>query len=114
MRANDWARGFFPNFKNDSSAERQAVRTPFIKKVTELLLTPVSGVIDRIFMAISQWRWNRVYGHLYDREDFNIAFKTRRHVSKNHPNHYQKKILERYECRLIEFRNRFAQPTTHE
>jgi hypothetical protein len=75
---------------------------------------PVAQGLDRFFMAITLRRWNKMYGGRYSRADFAIAFKTRRYVSKNHPNHYQKKILERYDSKIEEFRNRLPQLSMYE
>ncbi|MDQ2657422.1 MAG: nucleotidyltransferase domain-containing protein [Bacteroidota bacterium] len=114
LRSNPWVAGFFPNFRPQIAREDNDRQGRHLKKVSELLLTPVAQLLDRFFMALTFRRWNKMYASRYSRADFAIAFKTRRYVSKNHPNHYQKKILERYDRKIEEFRNRLPQPSMYE
>lgn len=114
ITSNSWVNIFFPNFRCLRTDQFQRVHSSIAKNVVELVITPVSLLLDKIFMWISLQRWNRIYGKQYCKEDFEIAFKTRRHVSKNHPSHYQKRILDLYQCKLTEFENRLEQLTIHE
>jgi hypothetical protein len=54
-------------------------------------------------MNISQSRWKRLYQKKLSNEDFKVAFKTKGHVSKNHPKQYQSKIMSLYLQRVNEF-----------
>jgi len=113
LSANQWYNRFFPNFKpakGDLSDQGHHVPQKFL----EALLSPVATGLDKFFMRITLDRWNRFYGKEFARADFDIAFKSRRHVSKSHPNHYQKKILELYQRKLIEYKNRIEQLTAYE
>lgn len=114
MDSNSWVKRFFPNFERRKPRISIKENSPALRKLYELLFFPVSGWLDNFFMYISLKRWIRLYGRQYSREDFDIAFKTRRHVSKNHPNHYQKKVLQRYQRKVTEFQNRLAQLPTYE
>lgn len=114
LKSNPWVTGFFPNFRPPIAGEGSDRRPHRFKKLSEFLLMPVAQGLDRFFMAITLRRWNKMYGGRYSRADFAIAFKTRRYVSKNHPNHYQKKILERYDSKIEEFRNRLPQLSMYE
>lgn len=110
--SNQWVGGFFPNFKimkTDKGVEPSWLRTVF-----EFLLFPFTGWLDKFFMRLSLRRWIKLYGSSYSKHDFEIAFKTRPHVSKNHPNYYQGKVLTRYQFKLKEFQNRFAQLPTYD
>lgn len=111
--SNQWVRGFFPNFKVKVKAEEEP-QPSLLRSAFEILLLPFTGWLDKFFMQISLQRWVRLYGSSYAKGDFDIAFKTRRHVSKNHPNNYQKKVLERYQLKLTEFQNHFAQQPTYD
>ena len=111
---NLWVKEFFPNFTVRNSSLLKDGDPSRIKDFSELLILPLTGWLDRWFMRVSLRRWMRLYGAGYSKEDFEIAFKTRRYVSKNHPNHYQKKVLERYQRKLSEFQNLFAQLTSYD
>lgn len=114
MDSNAWVKGFFPNFERKKPPVATNEGSAGLRRLSELLFFPLTGWLDKFFMYISLKRWIRLYGGQYSREDFEIAFKTRRHVSKNHPNHYQKKVLERYQRKVMEFQNRLAQLPTYE
>jgi len=114
LSANRWIYQYLPNFRHRSPVDRDMTTAPGFQKICEGLLNPIAATLDAFFMNLSYRRWRRLYGHLYAKEDFDIAFKTRRHVSKNHPNHYQKKILKLYQGKLLEFRDRFAALSTYE
>lgn len=111
--SNQWVSEFFPNFKVKAKAEKEP-QSSLLRSAFEILLFPLTGWLDKFFMQISLQRWVRLYGSSYAKGDFDIAFKTRRHVSKNHPNNYQKKVLERYQLKLTEFQNHFAQQPTYD
>jgi hypothetical protein len=101
---NMWLKKFFPNYETRSSeTEVYPGRKP-ITKILEFLLQPFAYPLERLSMAMTFSRWKKLYGD-YHAEDFKIAFKTTRHVSKNHPRHFQKKVMERYHEKLIEFSN---------
>ncbi|HEY9488825.1 MAG TPA: nucleotidyltransferase domain-containing protein [Chryseosolibacter sp.] len=106
MKANAWVLDFFPNYNLGQPPKNEIIHRGVIKGFLELIFSPLSHWLDRLFMQMTMKRWNKMYGEKYVKEDFDIAFKTRRHVSKNHPRYYQKKILERYQVKLYEFRNR--------
>lgn len=113
VNSNQWVRGFFPNFTVKVKAEKEP-KPSLMRSAVEILISPFTGWLDKFFMQISLRRWVRLYGSSYAKEDFDIAFKTRRHVSKNHPDNYQKKVLERYQLKLTEFQNHFAQQPAYD
>ena len=112
--ANDWLPEFFPNFSLKKFPKLNAMPSHPLRAFFESLLYPVSDMLDKFFMQMTLRRWCNTYGDSYSKTDFDIAFKTRRHVSKNHPNNYQKKVLEMYKRRLTEYKNQFGQLTAYE
>lgn len=114
LMSNSWVNEYFPNYRpRPRGAGSERVLSLF-GKVIEYMLLPVAPWLDKVFMKISRKRWKSLYARQYAREDFEIAFKSRRHVSKNHPNHYQKKILDLYQRKLVEFRHRFTELTPYD
>jgi hypothetical protein len=53
-------------------------------------------------------RWKKLYQHNSKEKDFEIAFKTKKQVSKSHPKHYQKTVLERYDQKLCDLNDKFS------
>ena len=74
-----------------------------MRRLLEVALTPIASPLDKFFMHLSLRRWKRLYENQFDEKEFQLAFKTRRHVSKNHPNNYQKKILDLYRIKVEEY-----------
>jgi hypothetical protein len=73
-----------------------------LKKLTEKLFSGNFGEwLDERFMRMTLKRWNRKFP---DRKaaDFDIDFRTRRSVSKHHPQGFQRLVLKKLEARRIE------------
>jgi hypothetical protein len=113
LAANTWVEDFLPNYESRETKESTRASYGF-RKFLEFLLHPVSEILDKLCMYITVRRWDKLYGEKYERQDFDIAFKSRRHVSKNHPNHYQKKVLDLYQSRLLQYEKRFVETIAHE
>lgn len=102
-----WLKKQFPNFKPRIVKEFGDNRNIF-KKITESIFNILGGsFIDTLFMMITQKRWKKLYSINYNKDDFQIAFKSRRYTSKNHPRNFQKKVLELYHIQLESFRSKF-------
>ncbi|NJM25867.1 MAG: hypothetical protein HC859_10680 [Bacteroidia bacterium] len=61
------------------------------------------GWLDRLCMKLTQRRWRRHYTASYSKHDMEVAFRSTRHVSKNHPNHYQQKVTSAYQEKVQSF-----------
>jgi hypothetical protein len=64
--------------------------------------------LDNFCMWLTQRRWERLYSSAYSAPDFNIAFKSRKDVSKNHPRHFQKKVIDLLEEKWKVFVKNFS------
>lgn len=114
ISSNPWVKEIFPNLTTQEPGLSENKTPPLFQKLSEVILFPFAKWLDRWFLRVSLRRWLRLYGASYTKKDFEIAFKSKRHVSKNHPNHFQKKVLDRYQRKLTEFQNRFTQLPTYE
>lgn len=104
-KANVWAYQTFPQYKQTE------INVPYkrkgAKKFNEWFLSGRLGeALDARFMKMTFKRWQRKFGHL-ENHDFDIAFKTRKHVSKHHPGNFQAKVLEEYEANLKDIKHHF-------
>lgn len=79
-------------------------RTSIGKKILEFSISILIGnVLEKFFMKATFRRWKKLYRERYNAEDFAVAFKTKKHASKNHPRHYQKNVMELYLQRVAEY-----------
>lgn len=96
MNANTWVRDFLPNHRVVNNIESKE-EEPRLKKFYEGLLNIlIPSLTNTILMNLTLRRWKRLYAKKYDSGDFKIAFKTKKNESKNHPNYYQKRVMELY------------------
>lgn len=104
IASNGWLKGFFPNFSLRSVKEVPEEKAGITKKILEKIINLFAGrLANQFFMSLTRRRWDRLYKKNYGTNDFKVAFKTRDHVSKNHPNHYQRRVIELYNQKLNDF-----------
>jgi len=99
-QANSWAWAQFPNLPPRATGQIPELRPSFLKKTMEfVLLSPPGNWLDLWSMRLTVWYWRHKFRHM-DPQTFDQALKSRRHVSKHHPLHFQKKILDAFAARV--------------
>jgi len=95
IEANSWVRHFLPNYRGDEQAPIKD-KGSLIKSLFSALISVMNpSGLNRFFMRLTDHKWRRKWARKgYPAEDYNLAFKTTLHISKNHPANYQKRILE--------------------
>lgn len=94
IKANHWAHQQFPN--KALSDNKVPHKKTGLKKTNEWMLSGRLGnALDARFMKVTFKRWKKKFGHL-QKQDFDVAFKTRKHISKHHPGNFQSKVLTEY------------------
>lgn len=100
-QANDWAWQMFPNFPARALDDVPLHTRGFFKKTWEWLLNGRVGEwLDGRSMRLTVGFWRRKFRH-FDGDKFDAALKSRRHVSKHHPLHFQEKVLRAWKARLL-------------
>lgn len=104
LSANKWVIDYLPNAKHDIVATHTDTPKSKLKDVLEITLNLIfPRFFNSIFMKLTLRRWKKLYSKIYSKEDFNVAFKTKTDVSKNHPNYYQKKVMDIYSTKVKRF-----------
>jgi len=99
-RANCWAWAMFPHFPERPLEGVPQHRRGFFKKTVEWLLGGRVGEwLDERAMRLTVRFWRRKFWH-FDEEKFDTALRSRRHVSRHHPLHFQEKVLRAWEEQL--------------
>lgn len=102
LAANLWATSYFPNKPAPKiSTVRETEKSRFSKLIQKLLNGKVGLKIDLYLQKLTLKKWGRKFKNL-TKEDFSIAMKSTRHVSKHHPQNYQNKVIKRLKERLLE------------
>jgi hypothetical protein len=102
LAANRWTFSFLPNFNAETEATSD--RTFFLKKVIETIFSFTA--VDRVntwLLNKSIAYWKRRYVNDVDKDDFEIAFRSTTGISKSHPQFFQKRVLSRYDQKIMEF-----------
>jgi predicted nucleotidyltransferase len=103
MSCNEWVKKFFPNYQI-IPVEIETPPSPIFKRLVEHLINLcIPDKLDNLLMGVALRRWQSIYGRSLGADEFQLAFKTRRSVSKSHPLGFQNKIITRYEERVRSF-----------
>lgn len=104
-RNNEWITNAFPNFQPLSTEGVDEFKAGWVKRLTERIFNLFFPErLESYFKSVTVKRWKRIYEKKYGGGDFQIAFKSKEHVSKNHPNHYQKKVEDQYMNKVQSFK----------
>lgn len=87
-----WMNKVLPNYQYKQSSDVKEVRVFFAMKIFEIF---GSGRLNSFLMHLTDKKWRRKWKKKnYPAEDYELAFKTRINISKNHLHNYQKKLLD--------------------
>jgi hypothetical protein len=103
IESNKWIKQYFPNFEPRETSALKDFSPSFFEKIADRLIKPFSQSLEKFFMGIFKKRWQKHYSQNQDRKEFELAFKSKDHVSKHHPNRNQHKVLGLYDQKLREF-----------
>jgi hypothetical protein len=100
---NRWTKNYLPNAVNSRTAFIQEPANR-VKKILEKILAGSAGEkLDLLFMNLAIKRWKHQFGKHLTAEEFELAFRSRRNISKNHPRLFQKHTLKTFQERIDEF-----------
>ncbi|UTW67884.1 nucleotidyltransferase domain-containing protein [bacterium SCSIO 12643] len=100
MQENAWVGSFYPDYIDYPDRGSMEITPGFLQKTLEAILNLKWGdILDDFFMKLTLKRWRKKFPY-FEKEDFEVALKTTKRVSKHHPSHFQKKVLEGYEQRI--------------
>ncbi len=105
---NKWAKTFLPN-KNISERIHNLlpVNKPIITKIIEKILTSKLGdSIDNFFLRITYNKWKTKFKNI-DKDQFDIALKSTKNVSKHHPLNFQNHVIERLNKKYVEYQENY-------
>jgi hypothetical protein len=101
--ANQWLEHYYPNVKPRNLEKMLPEKKAWLPSFLEMLLnTSFGDWLDAFFMKRTLKRWDMKFGAMAA-EDFKIALKTRRNVSKHHPRLFQQKVIKAFRERVEVF-----------
>ena len=105
VSCNAWVREILPHVQEKTVKAGAGHDTNnWLKRSLEYVLDSTIGSwLEKKFMRLTQLRWKRRYERALSPDDFGIAFKSKDYVSKNHPDNFQRRVMDRYQQKLEEF-----------
>ncbi len=104
--ANRWTASYFPNFPTRNIDAMLPADSFWLKSALEGSMGGWLGdSLDAFFMKNTLQYWNKKFSTL-DPEQFAIALKSRRYVSKHHPQGFQQRVLDALKGRISNFEQR--------
>ena len=92
--SNTWIKTYYPNYPKRNTINVSRSKMKLTQKMIEPFLNHKIGErIDTYCMQMFLRFDKKRYGNL-GKESFEVAFKSRKNVSKHHPNYFQKRVLE--------------------
>ena len=105
--ANNWVTEFYPSFPSLNGHHAEPKQPGFPKRALESIFRNSLGEkLDNFFMKKTVRHWTKKFDH-FDENEFNVALKSRKYVSKHHPNHFQQKVLSKHKEKLEEFTKQY-------
>ncbi len=95
MQENTWPYEYFPNFPSfDTSIINETKKSWLSVFIEKIFNTPIGNAVDSFLRKITLKKWHLKFSDL-ESEDFKIAMKSTKHVSKHHPQNFQRKVIDR-------------------
>lgn len=111
---NTWLKMHLPNH-TEYQASFTSEEKGFLKRAGEKMLSGKLGErLDLLVMWLAVRKWNAKYSNSFLPAEFDIAFKSKKNVSKGHPQFFQKKVLEQFEQKIRQFEVHHSIKLSHE
>lgn len=107
MKANIWYRSEYPNIPYHQ--ELIEIDPNGIKKILEFPFNNwIGNILDQLSFIVIKGFWQKKFRH-FNKESFELNFRSHKNVSKHHPLTFQEKVLKKYteKIRLFEADTRY-------
>lgn len=103
---NKWVNNYFSKFEPQIENVSD-VKKPIFSRLIEFAFdTKFGTVTDSVFKIITLKKWKSKF-HYMNEEDFKVALKTTKTVSKHHPSNFQKKVILSLNIKLEEVQSKY-------
>jgi len=107
LEKNNWYKTFYQNKAEQDFSNCRSVLEPWYKKIIEIIFSGKFGNwVDNRLLKMTLRHWQKKHGEI-SKEDFEIQFRSRKHVCKYHTHGNQNKILQLWKEKILSFENEF-------
>lgn len=103
---NDWVYSYFSKFEPQTDNIPDTTKPGFSRLIEIIFDTKIGIVTDTAFRIITLRKWKSKFNDMNE-EDFKIALKTTKNVSKHHPSNFQKKVILSLNTKLEEVQSKY-------
>ena len=89
---NTWVKGYFSKFEINLESVAEIKKTLLTKAIEFFLNSSFGNAVDYLFKLITLRKWKSKFNFLSE-DDFKIALKSTKNISKHHPSNFQKKVI---------------------
>ncbi|WP_162127072.1 nucleotidyltransferase domain-containing protein [Flavobacterium phycosphaerae] len=105
-QSNRWVNDYFSKFEPEIDAIQNVKKTLLSKGIEFVFDTKIGTVTDYLFKGITLKKWKLKFRYMTE-DDFKIALKTTKNVSKHHPSNFQKKVILSLNSKVEEVHKNF-------
>ncbi len=102
---NIWVNSYFSKFEPQVETIQDVKKSAFSKLIEIIFDTKFGTLTDAVFKLITLRKWKSKFNYLTE-EDFKVALKTTKTVSKHHPSNFQKKVILSLNSKLEEVQSK--------
>ncbi|HLP33820.1 MAG TPA: nucleotidyltransferase domain-containing protein [Bacteroidia bacterium] len=106
MENNQWALAYLPNYTKRVEVDEERGARPVKCLLEKLLDNRLGDVLDDIFMRLTIKKWQNKFRH-FSKEELDTALRSRKYVSKHHPQNFQKLVLEKLSQNRSQFQQQY-------
>lgn len=101
FESNWWVKEFYPSFALNGSFNAQKRNKFSLKYFIEYILKgSVGDKLDNWFMRLNVNFRKAKFGSKLSKNEFEIAFKSEKNISKHHPDNFQKEVLNSFKNKI--------------
>lgn len=105
-QSNNWINNYFSKFEPKIDTILDTPKPSFSRSIEMVCDTKIGTITDAIFKAITLKKWKSKF-HYMNEDDFKIALKTTKDISKHHPSNFQKKVILSLNTKLEEVQSKY-------
>jgi predicted nucleotidyltransferase len=105
-KENSWITNYFSKFEPQTGKISDTKKPAFSRGIEMACDTKLGAMADTVFKTITLKKWKSKF-HYLNEEDFKIALKTTKNISKHHPSNFQKKVILSLNTKLEEVQSKY-------
>jgi hypothetical protein len=106
-QSNAWVESYFPNAMAEKESSSIAKKPFWSRCMSSILKGKFGESMDSRFMRFTLKRWQKKFGD-FNNEKFDLTMKTRKYISKHHPNDFQNKVLTKHATLIEQYKVAYA------